>query len=105
MYDLAQIRKGLSQMVDISTPRISDELIEEFVEVVTPVENHHYRWKMNFGEVKTAQERSNLREPENPPVLSFQIDFENARQYRIANHLPPQFRKNDWTDLMVEVYI
>lgn len=105
MYDLAQIRKGLSQMVDISTPHIPDELIEEFVEVVTPVENHHYRWKMNFGEVNTAQERSNLIEPKNPPVLSFQIDFENARQYRIANHMPMQFRKNDWTDLMVEVYI
>ena len=105
MYDLAQIRKGLSQMVDISTPHISDELIEEFVEVVTPVENHHYRWKMNFGEIKTAQERSNLRQPENQPVLSFQIDFENARQYRTANKMPPQFRKNDWNDLIVEVYI
>ena len=92
-YDLVQIRKGLSQMVDISAPRISDELIEEFVEVVTPVENHHYRWKMNFGRAKTAQERSNLMKPENPPVLSFQIDFENARQYRIANQMPPQFRK------------
>ncbi len=63
------------------------------MEVVTPVENHHYRWKMNFGRAKTAQERSNLLEPENPPVLSFQIDFENARQYRIVNQMPPQFRK------------
>ena len=104
-YDLEQIRKGLSQMVDISAPRISDELIEEFVEVITPVANHHYRWKMNFGRAKTAQERSNLMEPENPPVLSFQIDFENARQYRIENQMPPQFRKNDWTNLIVEVYI
>lgn len=92
-------------MVDISTPRISDELIEEFVEVVTPVKNYHYRWKMSFGEVKSAQERSNLMEPEKPPVLSFQIDFENAQQYRIANNMPPQFRRTDWTDLTVEVYI
>lgn len=104
-FDLDKIKKGLSQMVDISTPKISEELIEEFVEVVTPVENHHYRWKMSFGENKTAQERSNLLEPENPPVLAFTIDFETARKFRYANGLPRQFRKRDWNDLIVEVYL
>lgn len=104
-FDLEKIKKALSQMVDISTPRISDELIEEFVEVVTPVENHHYRWKMSFGETKVAQERSDLLAPENPPVLSFTIDFETARQYRKANGMPAQFRRCDWTDLIVEVYL
>lgn len=43
--DLEKIKKGLLQMVDISTPRISDELIDELIEVVTPVENHHHRGK------------------------------------------------------------
>lgn len=104
-FDLDKIKKGLSQMVDISTPKISEELIEEFVEVVTPVENHHYRWKMSFGETKTTQERSNLLEPENPPVLAFTIDFETARKFRYANGLPRQFRKRDWNDLIVEVYL
>ena len=104
-FDLDKIKKGLSQMVDISTPKISEELIEEFVEVVTPVENHHYRWKMSFGETKTAQECSNLLEPENPPVLAFTIDFETARKFRYANGLPRQFRKRDWNDLIVEVYL
>lgn len=104
-FDLDKIKKGLSQMVDITTPKISEELIEEFVEVVTPVENHHYRWKMSFGETKTAQERSNLLEPENPPVLTFTIDFETARKFRYANGLPRQFRKRDWNDLIVEVYL
>ena len=104
-FDLDKIKKGLSQMVDITTPKISEELIEEFVEVVTPVENHHYRWKLNFGEAKTAQERSNLLEPENPPVLAFTIDFETARKFRYANGLPTQFRKRDWNDLTVEVYL
>lgn len=104
-FDMDKIKKGLSQMVDTSTPKISEELIEEFVEVVTPVENHHYRWKMSFGETKTAQERSNLLEPENPPVLAFTIDFETARKFRYANGLPRQFRKRDWNDLIVEVYL
>lgn len=104
-FDLDKIKKGLSQMVDITTPKISEELIEEFVEVVTPVENHHYRWKMSFGETKTAQERSNLLEPENPPVLTFTIDFETARKFRYANGLPRQFRKRDWNNLIVEVYL
>lgn len=104
-FDLDKIKKGLSQMVDISTPRISEALIEEFVEVITPVKNHHYRWKLNFGESKTPQERSNLLEPENPPVLAFTIDLETARKFRYANGLPTQFRKRDWNDLTVEVYL
>lgn len=104
-FDLDKIKKGLSQMVDISTPKISEDLIEEFVEVVTPVENHHYRWKMSFGETKIAQERSNLLETDNPPVLAFTIDFETARKFRYANGLPTQFRKRDWNDLVVEVYL
>ena len=104
-FDLNKIKKGLSQMVDITAPRISEELINEFVEAVTPVENHHYRWKMTFGEMKSGQERYNLMEPENPPVLSFTIDFETARQYRMSNGLPAQFRQRGWTDLNVEVYL
>ena len=104
-FDLNKIKKGLSQMVDISTPRISEALIEEFVEVITPVKNHHYRWKLNFGESKTPQERSDLLKPENPPVLAFTIDFETARKFRYANGLPTQFRKRDWNDLTVEVYL
>lgn len=92
-------------MVDISTPRISEELIEEFVEVITPVENHHYRWKLNFDEPKTPQERCNLLNPDNSPVLSFTIDFETAREFRYANGLPSQFRRRDWNNLIVEVYL
>lgn len=104
-FDLNKIKKGLSQMVDITAPRISEELIDEFVEAVTPVENHHYRWKMTFGEMKSGQERYNLMEPENSPVLSFTVDFETARQYRMSNGLPAQFRQRGWTDLNVEVYL
>lgn len=104
-FDLSKIKKGLSQMIDISAPRISDELIDEFIEVITPVANHHYRWKMSFGALKVGQERSNLLEPENSPVLTFTIDFETARQYRYANKLPTQFRRRDWEDLTVEVYL
>ena len=104
-FDLDKIKKSLSQMVDISSPKIADELIEEFVEVITPVENHHYRWKMCFGKRKAPQERSNLMKTENPPVLTFTIDFEAARQFRYSNGLPAQFRKRDWHDLTVEVYL
>ena len=33
------------------------------------------------------------------------IDFETARKFRYANGLPTQFRKRDWNDLAVEVYL
>lgn len=102
--DLTHIKKKLAQVVDISTPKISDELVEEFVEVVTPVEDYHYRWKLNFGEIQ-ERGRYDLLHPESPPVLSFTIDFEIARQYRKENELPPQFRRSSWNDLFVEVYL
>lgn len=102
--DLTQIKKKLAQVVDVSTPKISDELVEEFVEVVTPVEDYHYRWKLNFGEIQ-ERGRYDLLHPESPPVLSFTIDFEMARQYRKENELPPQFRRSSWNDLFVEVYL
>ena len=102
--DLTQIKKKLAQVVDVSTPKISDELVEEFVEVVTPVEDYHYRWKLNFGAIQ-ERGRYDFLHPESPPVLSFTIDFEMARQYRKENELPPQFRRSSWNDLFVEVYL
>ena len=67
--------------------------------------SNHFRWKIYFNKRKAPQERSNLMKPENPPVLTFTIDFEAARQFRYSNGLPAQFRKRDWHDLTVEVYL
>lgn len=103
--DMKAIRQGLSKMVDTSSPRISEELIDEFVEVVTPVANHHYRWKISMENLKQGAQRANLLEPESPPILAFTIDFETAKQYRRMNKMPAQFRQKSWTDLVVEVYL
>ena len=104
-FDLSAIKKGLAQLVDISTAKISDELIEEFVEAVMPIESYTFRWKMNLGNTSAVFEPANLLAPHILPVCSFTIDFENARQYRIANNLPLQFRRRDWHDLVVEVFV
>lgn len=93
--DLKAIRQGLSKMVDTSSPRISEKLINEFVEVVTPVENHHYRWKISMENLKQGAQRANLLDPDNPPVLAFTIDFEAAKRYRKMNKMPAQFRQNN----------
>ena len=39
-FDLSSIKKGLAQLVDVSAAKISDELIEEFVEAVMPILLH-----------------------------------------------------------------
>lgn len=103
--DLKAIRQGLSKMVDTSSPRISEELINEFVEVVTPVENHHYRWKISMENLKQGAQRANLLDPDNPPVLAFTIDFEAAKRYRKMNKMPAQSRQNNWAELTVEVFL
>ena len=50
-------------MVDILGPKIDMALISEFVEVVTPVEDYRYRWKLNFGPEKLQSERMDLTDP------------------------------------------
>lgn len=104
-YDMAKIKKALGQVVDISGPKIQNDLIEEFVETVTPVENYVYRWKLNLGCKDTDKKPIDLMHPESNPVLTFTINFEQAKQFRNNNHMPTQFRKCAWSDLQVEVYL
>lgn len=105
VMNVARIKKALEGIVDISTPRIDDKLIERFVEVVTPVEDTAYRWKLNFGEIPERNKRTNLVEISTAPVLAFTIGFNEAKAYRKANHMPTQFRESAWHDLYVEVYL
>lgn len=98
-------KKALEELVDISTPKIADNLIDRFVEVVTPFEDYSYRWKLNFGEKVTRNERSDLCNIRTSPILTFTITFDQAKAYRKANKMPTQFREAAWTDLKVEVYI
>ena len=104
-YDFATIQKGLNQLVDISSPKISEELIDEFVEAIVPSENYTFRWKMCFGNSPVVFDLQSILHPDVSPALSFTIDFEDAKQFRISNALPTQFRKRDWHDLKVEIFI
>lgn len=104
-YDFATIQKGLNQLVDISSPKISEELIDEFVEAIVPSENYTFCWKMCFGNSPVVFDLQSILHPDVSPALSFTIDFEDAKQFRISNALPTQFRKRDWHDLKVEIFI
>ena len=84
---------------------LAPELIEQFVEVVTPIADYSYRWKLNTGCKKSKEERADLMSVSEKPILTFTIDFETAKRYREANKLPHQFRRAAWTDLTVEVYL
>lgn len=103
--NMAEIKSALEKLIDISGPKIPDDLIDEFIEVVTPIENHHFRWKMNFGQKKNHADRTDMMTIQEQPIISFTIDFEAAKKYRYDNHLPTQFRLRDWTDLQVDVYL
>lgn len=105
LLNTAHIKKALEELVDISTPKIDDKLIDRFVEVVTPIENYSYRWKLNFGEKVGRKDRTDLGKIESSPILSFKITFQEAHEYRKANKMPAQFREVAWNDLNVEVYI
>ena len=95
----------LDQKVDVRGACLAPELIEQFVEVVTPISDYTYRWKLNTGCKKSKEERTDLMTVTGKPILTFTIDFETAKRYREANKMPHQFRRAAWTDLTVEVYL
>lgn len=104
--DMQRIRKALERMVDTSGPKIAEELLDEFVEVVTPMTESLYRWKLNFGQRKAKEERTDLAAISETPILNFKIDYETAKKFRQKCKLPiPQFRRSAWYDLEVEVYL
>ena len=103
--DMKVIYDFLSQKVDVHGARLAPELIEQFVEVVTPFADYAYRWKLNTGCKKSKEERTDLMAVSEKPILTFTIDFETAKRYREANKMPHQFRRAAWTDLTVEVYL
>ena len=102
---MKELTAALNRIVDLSAPKLPDSLIQEFVEVVTPIKDNLYRWKLNFGPQVPHSERTDLMKIEQDPLLKFRINFETARQYRQKNGMPSQFRRCSWTDLRGEVYV
>lgn len=103
--NMKAIRDFLEQKVDVHGACLAPELIDQFVEVVTPIGDYTYRWKLNTGRKKSKDERTDLMAVTDSPILAFTIDFETAKRYREANKMPHQFRRAAWTDLTVEVYL
>ena len=56
--DMKAISDFLSQKVDVHGARLAPELIDQFVEVVTPIADYSYRWKLNTGCKKSKEELS-----------------------------------------------
>ena len=77
--DMKVIYDFLSQKVDVHGARLAPELIEQFVEVVTPFADYAYRWKLNTGCKKSKEERTDLMAVSEKPLLTFTIDFETAK--------------------------
>lgn len=49
VLDMAAIEAALDSMLDFSGPSIDSNIIEKFVCRITPVDNGHYRWDLNFA--------------------------------------------------------
>ena len=47
--DLTAIEKALNEIIDFSRPKIDESIIEKFVCRITPIDNGHYRWDLNFA--------------------------------------------------------
>ena len=69
----------LEQKLDVRGACLAPELIEQFVEVVTPISDYTYRWKLNTGSKKEKHERADLMAVTGKPVLTFTIDLRPPR--------------------------
>lgn len=47
--DMAAIQSALDEILDFSKPTINEKLIDKFVSRITPIDNGHYRWDLNFA--------------------------------------------------------
>lgn len=46
--DLEAIEKVFDDMLDFTDGKIDEKVIEKFVSRITPIDNYHYRWDLNF---------------------------------------------------------
>ena len=104
--DLSRIQQALERLLDLSSKKVSIEIVDEFVKAITQKENYFYRWKLNFGKQKENPDaKTDLINKPGLLIYSFTIDFETAKSYRENVGMDPRFRRNAWHDLQVEVYI
>lgn len=47
--DMDAIEAALNEVLDFSKPKISESVIDKFVSRITPIDNGHYRWDLNFA--------------------------------------------------------
>ena len=47
--DFSAIENTLNNLLDFSNGKIDDRIIEKFVTRITPIDNGHYRWDLNFS--------------------------------------------------------
>ena len=104
--DLSRIQQALERLLDLSSKKVSIEIVDEFVKAITQKENYFYRWKLNFGKQKENPDaKTDLMNKPGLLIYSFTIDFETAKSYRENVGMDPRFRRDAWHDLQVEVYI
>lgn len=104
--DLSRIQQALKRLLDLSSKKVSIEIVDEFVKAITQKENYFYRWKLNFGKQKENPDvKTDLMNKPGLLIYSFTIDFETAKTYRENVGMDSRFRRNAWHDLQVEVYI
>ena len=48
-FDMDAIQTALEEVIDFSGPTIDENIIEKFVCRITPIDNGHYRWDLNFA--------------------------------------------------------
>ena len=92
-FDIEKIRAALEEVLDFSTPRLDDSIIDKFVSQIIPVDNCRYRWDLNFlpndtqslvckvegrkNHANATIEEGNEDEDESPRTYVLSMDYSN----------------------------
>lgn len=116
LFDIEAIRKRLDAFVDFSGRKVSDELIDVFVERIIYRSNDEFVWEMNLSGVRSDSRKYRIREYSEEYekqlksdesfniVYSFMIPVEECREF-VEKKVGRRFVKKYWRPITVKIAV
>lgn len=117
MFDIEAIERKLNTYVDFTGRKVSDELIDMFVERIIYRDNDEFVWEMNLSGVRkntidyrikeySEEYAQSLQNDENFNIIhTFVISVEECQQFMESSKVNRRFVKKFWRPITVKIAI
>lgn len=113
LFDIEAIKKRLDAFVDFSGRKVSDELLDVFVERIIYRSNDEFVWEMNLSGVRSdsrireysEEYEKQLKSDESFNIVySFMIPVEECREF-MEKKVGRRFVKKYWRPITVKIAV